>query len=144
MRDKKNMSDADVLAILSNHEYVTQMLQKGIHAALLKHKLAGNAICTSENGKVVWISAENIKLDSYKVTTIIPKTVHEKIQAGTSPLKAWREYRGFSTLELADRVGVSRQYIHQIEHNERTGSIQLLKKISEALGVSLEDIISKH
>lgn len=144
MPAKKKIPDSDISEILSNHSHVTKMLQAGIYAALLQHKLAGNAVCSSENGKVRWISPENIKLDSYKSTTIIPLIIQEKINIGYSPLKAWREYREFSTVELAKKVKVSRQYIHQIEHHERTGSIQLLKKISDLLGVPLENILSKH
>lgn len=138
---KKSMTDADVLAILSNHEYVTGMLQKGIYAALLKHKLAGNAICSSENGKVVWIKPEKIPVGYSLIRSKVPLEVQEKIDLGQAPLKAWREYRGYSRTELAEKIGVSRQYIYQLENNEKTGSILSFRKISEALGVSLEDIL---
>jgi hypothetical protein len=31
--------------------------------ALLKHKQAGNPVCTLKDGKVVWIAPEDIKLN---------------------------------------------------------------------------------
>ena len=140
---EKKMIGKSIGSILSDHHYVTQALQKGIHEALLRHKLAGNAICTSKDGQVFWIPPEKIQVDYFFVPSRIPKEVKEKIESHISPIKAWREYRGFSTAELANRVEVSRQYIHQLENNEKIGSILVLKKISEILGVSLEDIIPR-
>lgn len=42
---------------------VTQALQLGINAALLKHNQAGNSVCEWKDGKVVWISPGNIPVD---------------------------------------------------------------------------------
>lgn len=39
---------------------VTQVLQSSIKRALLQHKQAGNPVCEWRDGKVVWVSPENI------------------------------------------------------------------------------------
>ena len=46
--------------IMSDSEKVRTIIQAGIHAALLQHKQAGNPVCEWKDGKVVWVSPENI------------------------------------------------------------------------------------
>ena len=57
-----------------------------------------------------------------------------------SPLKAWREYRGLSQYQLADRAGVNRVQIIDIEKGKSNGSIATMKKLAGALDVTLDDI----
>jgi hypothetical protein len=46
--------------IMNDSEKVRQIIQTAINSALLKHKQAGNAVCESRKGKVVWIKSEDI------------------------------------------------------------------------------------
>lgn len=55
-----NKNDDEISKILNDPAKITRIIQEGIQAALLKHKLAGNAICESRNGKVIWIPPEEI------------------------------------------------------------------------------------
>ncbi len=48
--------------IFSNNKIVTDAIQKGINAALLRHKQLGKPVCVWRNGKVVWIAPKNIKV----------------------------------------------------------------------------------
>ena len=57
-----------------------------------------------------------------------------------SPLKAWREYRGLSQYQLADRADVNRVQIIDIEKGKSNGSIATMKKLADALDVTLDDI----
>jgi hypothetical protein len=59
MMQYKNSEDR-IQKILNDPEKVTQILQEGIRSALLKHKQAGNPVCESRDGKVVWIPPEEI------------------------------------------------------------------------------------
>ncbi len=70
-----------------------------------------------------------------------PLALVEKVAAGENPIKIFREYRELSQTELAKHVSVSRQYISQLESNERTGTAKILKVIAKVLQVELEDII---
>ena len=60
MNHRKNLTDEEIAAILSDTERLTEILQAGVFAALLKHKQAGNPVCESRGGKVVWIPPEEI------------------------------------------------------------------------------------
>ncbi len=59
----KNKPIVDISEFFQHPSKVTEILQSGIHAALQKHKLAGNAVCEWKDGKVVWISPEKIPVD---------------------------------------------------------------------------------
>jgi hypothetical protein len=48
--------------IMNDPEKVRQIIQSAINDALLKHKQAGNAVCELQNGKVVWIKAQDIMI----------------------------------------------------------------------------------
>lgn len=52
-----------------------------------------------------------------------------------------REKRGIKQGELAERVGISRAFLSQLEHGLRHLKPDLQKKIADALGVNPLDII---
>lgn len=62
---------------------------------------------------------------------------------GKNPIKAYREYRDLSQVELAQAISVSKQYISQLETGERRGSIKILKAIAQALHVDVDDLIAR-
>lgn len=58
-----------------------------------------------------------------------------------NPIRVFREYRGLKQNELASTVGVSPAYISEIEAGKKTGTLDVLKKIAEALNLDLDDIV---
>jgi len=56
-------------------------------------------------------------------------------------LKYWREQRGLSQHALADKLGVSRQTITNIETGRQYLSFKLLIEIAEVLGVTVGVLI---
>ena len=56
-------------------------------------------------------------------------------------VKVWREYRGLTQAELAAQCGLAQATIAQIEGGKRTGSVEVLKKIAEALTLDLDDLV---
>lgn len=70
-----------------------------------------------------------------------PHEIAEKIAKGKSPVRVLREYRDISQIELAKRIGISRQYLNQIEGKTRNGNVKVLKKISEELNVPLDLLV---
>jgi transcriptional regulator with XRE-family HTH domain len=52
----------------------------------------------------------------------------------------WREHRGQSLRQLAERAGIGVGYLSQIENGERKGTAETLKKIAAALDVDLDDL----
>lgn len=61
MKQEKN--NDRILEIMNDAEKVRQIIQSGIRAALLKHKQAGNPVCSWKKGKVYWIEAKNIPVN---------------------------------------------------------------------------------
>lgn len=57
----------------------------------------------------------------------------EDKNGGPNHLKAWREFRGLSQAELADRVGTNQNMIGYLESGERGLSAKWLRKLAPAL-----------
>lgn len=66
----------------------------------------------------------------------------KRILAGENPVRVWREERGLTQKELADKAGVSGNHISMIELGQRTGKPATLKRLARALGADLDDLVS--
>lgn len=73
---------------------------------------------------------------------LIPSQVVYAILDGSNPTRVWREFRGLSQQELAERAGISVPYLSQIEKGKRKGSLEVLSAVARALKVSLDDLVS--
>lgn len=71
---------------------------------------------------------------------LIPAEFANRILDGESPLRVFRDLRGFSAKDLAAKVEVSPAYLSQLETGERDGSLKVWKKIADALNVDLSDL----
>ena len=58
-----------------------------------------------------------------------------------NPIKVYREHRGLTQKQLADKIGVQRPYLAEIETGRKSGSVKTLKAIAEALDVDLMSIV---
>jgi mRNA interferase RelE/StbE len=72
---------------------------------------------------------------------LVPADMARRLIAGEPPLRLWREYRGLSQAALGEKAGVNRVQITNIESGTRTGSVATLKKLADALGIALDDLI---
>ena len=72
---------------------------------------------------------------------LIPTEMVMRLVAGESPLRVWREHRGLSMAALAERAGIAQPYLSQIETGKRDGTAQTMKKLAQALDVTVDDII---
>jgi transcriptional regulator with XRE-family HTH domain len=61
-----------------------------------------------------------------------------------SPVKVWRERRGLSQRELAERANISPSYLAEIETGKKPGSSEALLHLSRALGVRMEDLAERN
>ena len=66
MGNKISKNNDSISIILNDSARVTMIIQEGIKTALLKHKQVGNPICEWRDNKVVWISPENIPVETKK------------------------------------------------------------------------------
>lgn len=56
-------------------------------------------------------------------------------------IKEFRQKRGMMQKELAELANVSRPYMHDLENNLRGAKPETLKRIADALGVKVSDLI---
>lgn len=69
-----------------------------------------------------------------------PLALVDRLLAGESPLKVYREYRGLTQEQLAKAAGITRNYLAALQAGKRTGTIAILKKLATALRVDVDDI----
>jgi DNA-binding XRE family transcriptional regulator len=75
---------------------------------------------------------------------MIPHQVVKSIIAGTHPVRAWRDERGLTAANLAERVGVARAFITQIETGAREASMATLRKLAKALDVPVAQLVKQE
>ncbi|WP_309611463.1 helix-turn-helix transcriptional regulator [Sphingomonas sp.] len=57
------------------------------------------------------------------------------------PLTVWREHRGFTQRGLAAKVSMTPAQLSEIEAGKKTGSVATLRKLANALGVTVDDLL---
>ena len=58
-------------------------------------------------------------------------------------IKEYRLRAGMTKIELAQRAGITRQYLAQIELNKSMPTIAVLYRITRILNCTLEDIVKE-
>lgn len=71
----------------------------------------------------------------------VPGEVLHAILQGVTPLKAWREYRRLSQVDLAAGAGISKAYLSQLENGKRSGAVSTFAALAAALGVTVDDLL---
>lgn len=74
----------------------------------------------------------------------LPLFVSERCDAGAHPIRAWREFRGFTQTQLALVAGISRAYLAQIEGGERTGTLEVVARLARMLDCLIEQLMPRH
>ncbi len=73
--------------------------------------------------------------------TFPAEVINRLILNDENPIKVYREYRGLTQKRLADKVGIQRAYLAEIETGRKSGSVKTLKVLAEALDVDLMSIL---
>lgn len=71
----------------------------------------------------------------------IPASVAHPILNGANRVKVWREHRGLTQEALAQRAGISKAFLCQIETGERQGAIRTMRAIAKVLKVDVDDLV---
>lgn len=58
-------------------------------------------------------------------------------------LRVLRKHKGFTQEELAFRAGVNRNYVGQIEREEKSATVDILEKLAMALEVEPVNLVTK-
>ncbi len=72
---------------------------------------------------------------------LVPADYAKRLIAGESPLRVWRELRELSQVKLGAVSGVNRVQLADIEAGRGKGSVETVRKLADALGVRLDDLI---
>jgi DNA-binding XRE family transcriptional regulator len=67
--------------------------------------------------------------------------VVHRMSRGEPPLKVWREYRGFSLIQLAGKAGVAEDIVRSVESEGADVSLRVAAALARALDVDAEDLI---
>ena len=73
---------------------------------------------------------------------LVPAHVADRLIDGEAPLRVWREHRELSQSALARLSGVNRVQSVEIEAGRNSGSVRTLRKLADALGVAVDDIVN--
>lgn len=116
----------DDLAVLPRNEYDRLVT------------LAAEAQEDAAASRIVRSSARAVK-EGREV--VLPKAVVDRLTDGESAIRVIREWRGMIQGELAVAVGISQNYLSEIENGRRKGPAELQKKFARALGVPVDFLI---
>jgi DNA-binding XRE family transcriptional regulator len=61
--------------------------------------------------------------------------------ASPTALSFWRKRAGKTQADLAAEAGVSQPFLAQIEAGKRRGTVSVLARIAQALGVRIDDLV---
>jgi ribosome-binding protein aMBF1 (putative translation factor) len=67
--------------------------------------------------------------------------VVRRMHRGENPITVWRELRGYSIEELADRAKVDPSVVAALESNEAAASVRVFRQIAQALDVMIENLV---
>lgn len=73
---------------------------------------------------------------------LIPSEVTYALLDGENPLRVWREYGGLTQQQVAEKAGISKPYLSQLESGQRKGTTEVLSAIARVLNVSLDDLVA--
>jgi len=56
-------------------------------------------------------------------------------------IRALRDERGISGVQFAERVGITRQHLHNIERRNKQAGLEVLIRIARVLKVRVDDLL---
>jgi DNA-binding XRE family transcriptional regulator len=116
----------DDLAVLSRGDY---------------ERLVALAAEAQEDASASRIVRNSIRALKEGREVVLPKAVVDRLANGDNPVRVIREWRDLIQGELAVAVGISQNYLSEIETGRRKGPAELQKKFARALGVPMDLLI---
>ncbi len=71
----------------------------------------------------------------------IPEAMVNRLLEGENAIRLWREHRGLSATKLAELAEVSATYLSELETGKKSGSVAVLGRIANALGLTIDDLV---
>jgi DNA-binding XRE family transcriptional regulator len=79
-------------------------------------------------------------IEKTKAKDYLPAELVSRMIAGEHPVRIWREHRGLTLTELANKADMPKSYLSAIENRRKPGSIDAHRALAKALGVTVDDI----
>ena len=70
-----------------------------------------------------------------------PIELVERLIGGESPLRVYREFRGYTQVQIAQKVGLTQATIAELEKGKQKGSIETWKSLASLLDVDIDDLV---
>ncbi|MBF0332079.1 MAG: helix-turn-helix transcriptional regulator [Alphaproteobacteria bacterium] len=71
----------------------------------------------------------------------LPVELVMRLLAGEHPVRIWRERRGLSSRALAEKAGIARSYLVEIEGRKKIGSVAAYRRLAAALVLAVDDLL---
>ena len=78
---------------------------------------------------------------SAKQQEFVPAEIADRLIGGENTVRVWREYRGLTQQQLADKTRISKPYLSQIENGARAASVGVVKRLAGVLKVDVDDLV---
>jgi mRNA interferase RelE/StbE len=72
---------------------------------------------------------------------LVPADFARRLVEGENPVRVYRDLRGLTQMALFEISGVNRVQISDIEAGRKTGSVETLRKLADALRVTIDDLV---
>ncbi len=72
---------------------------------------------------------------------LVPADVVRAIIDGAHPVRAWRTHRAMTAAALAEKAGIARAYLTQIETRKRKGTIDVQRALAMALHTDVDSLL---
>jgi DNA-binding Xre family transcriptional regulator len=101
----------------------------------------GRLVEAAEMARDVALADESRRKFASGEDELLPIEMVERMLAGENLIRVWRTHRGMSVRALAEKAAIAQAYLSQIETGRRTGTIETMKRIADALNVMVDDLI---
>jgi DNA-binding Xre family transcriptional regulator len=101
----------------------------------------------SEYQRLLGAASDEALYDAAKVRLTedserVPADIVEALISGQNPIRVWRRHRGLTLEQLAGEAGLSPAYLSQLETGKRRGTVPVLNRLAQTLGLELGDLTS--
>ena len=72
---------------------------------------------------------------------LLPAAMVDRLLGGENPIRVWREHRQLTTAKLAEMAGIARPFLAQLETGKRDGTVDTLRRLAQALGITIDDLV---
>lgn len=72
---------------------------------------------------------------------LVPDAMVERLLAGESKIRVWREHRGLSVEALAGQAGIAAAELERLESDVRGASVETGRQLARALGLAIDDLV---